>query len=379
MRWVASMPLSSRHVQVHEHDVGLQVEREARLRRRRRAPCRPAPCASVAPISASSPRRNSSWSSTTRMRVSLHRDPAPRRHVRRSSGGRFATTCVPPSGAADDRAGPAQLLGPVPHRADTDAGARGRGEPVPSSRITSSSASGRRRSVTVTARAAAVPDRVVHRLDGDPVRRHLDRGREARRRRPRPPSTSATVEPSCDSVVVLVGLLAQRGDEPELVERGRPQAVDQPADLADVGLGLVGELTERAARASGSRRTRSRATSSRISVAASDGPQTVVQVATQAPALLLARRDEPLAAALELAAAGQGLHERAHLGADVLEQASVARARTARASGSPPSRAGRPGLPATSSTTVVGSPDAPRARPRSGPMVTNRWTRSRRS
>ena len=42
---------------------------------------------------------------------------------------------------------------------------------------------------------------------------------------------------------MIVGPLSQGGDQTELVERRRPQSVDQTADLADVPLGLVGEPT----------------------------------------------------------------------------------------------------------------------------------------
>ena len=51
-----------------------------------------------------------------------------------------------------------------------------------------------------------------------------------------------------------------------------------------------------------------------------------MQVAAQAASLLLAGGDQALAGALELAVGAHGLDERADLGADVLQEPSVARA-----------------------------------------------------
>ena len=54
--------------------------------------------------------------------------------------------------------------------------------------------------------------------------------------------------------------------------------------------------------------------------------QTVVQVATEPPPLLLTRSDQPLPGPLQLPVAQQDLHQGTHLGAEVLEQSPVARA-----------------------------------------------------
>ena len=51
--------------------------------------------------------------------------------------------------------------------------------------------------------------------------------------------------------------------------------------------------------------------------------QAVVQVAAQAPALLLPRRDQPLARALQVGGQPDGVHGHLSLAGEVLEQASV--------------------------------------------------------
>ena len=95
------------------------------------------------------------------------------------------------------------------------------------------------------------------------------------------------------------------------------------------------------------------ASSSFIAIAASDGPEPVVQVPADPAALLLARRDEALAGALELAVERDGLDERADLAADVLEQAPVARTERVARRGRPPAGARRAAAPPADRSTAV--------------------------
>ena len=86
-----------------------------------------------------------------------------------------------------------------------------------------------------------VADGVGHRLDGDPVRGDLDRRRQlgqldaARTRRGSTPPRRCAVRAPVESR----RLMADRAGEAQLVERRRPQPVDQPPDvgerLADLG------------------------------------------------------------------------------------------------------------------------------------------------
>ena len=82
---------------------------------------------------------------------------------------------------------------------------------------------------------AGVADGVGHRLDRDPVGGDLDRGRQLGQRRRvaldadrGPPRHRRSAPPSSRA-----RLLADRAGQPQLVERRRPQPVDQPPDVGE--------------------------------------------------------------------------------------------------------------------------------------------------
>ena len=81
------------------------------------------------------------------------------------------------------------------------------------------------------ARRASVADGVGHRLGADPVRGDLDRGGQvgqtARRPRRRAFGAPGRLE--------AIGGEPERADEADLVDRRRPQRVDEPADVGDGG------------------------------------------------------------------------------------------------------------------------------------------------
>ena len=182
-------------------------------------------------------------------------------------------------------------------------------------------------------------------------------------------STSSSASTVHTSVVVagrqlvLGGPLPQRRDQSELVERGGAQAVDQAAYLGDLVAGEVGEPADhlgRLGRIGGDQvlgglqphghRGQRRA-------------EAVVEVAAQPAALLLARGDQLLAGAHQLAVGQHRLDERADLGADVLEQEAVAAAERRRGR-APASRCSEPSrVPPATRSTVTGVPSAAR-RPR---------------
>ena len=146
---------------------------------------------------------------------------------------------------------------------------------------------------------------------------------------PRSSSASiAQVRPRSTAVhsggeVVLVGSLAQCGDEAELVECRRPQPVDEPAHLGDLLAGLLGELTDQVL---GLGRVVGDQVAGRLEPHRQRGQrrsEPVVQVAAHPAALLLAGGDDVLPGPLQVAVDRDRLDERAHLGADVLEQPTV--------------------------------------------------------
>ena len=123
---------------------------------------------------------------------------------------------------------------------------------------------------------------------------------------------------------MLVGPLAERGHETELVECRWSQSVDQPAYLGDLVPCLLGQLPDEVGRlgrvlgdqvAGGVEPHRHRG---------QRRPEPVVQVATHAAPLLLAGRDQVLPRQLELAVDGDRLGQRTDLAADVLQQPPVA-------------------------------------------------------
>ena len=107
-----------------------------------------------------------------------------------------------------------------------------------------------------------------------------------------------------------LGLLPQRADQSELVESRRAQVVDEPADIRHGALDAETCVLQQA--------------SGRLGIALEEvlrglylercprerRPEPVVEVSAQSPALLLTRRDEALACALELGSfRGEGFDE----------------------------------------------------------------------
>jgi hypothetical protein len=126
----------------------------------------------------------------------------------------------------------------------------------------------------------AVTHCIGHRLDGDPIRRSLQRGRQ----------TGGILRP--DDVEVQVtgqrcGARPNRTDKSELVERRRPQRVDHPADVGDARGDLGVDLVEQGP----GRRPFRNASGGEARLEADRGQgwtETVVQIATQAEPLILA-------------------------------------------------------------------------------------------
>ena len=197
---------------------------------------------------------------------------------------------------------------------------------------------------------------VVHRLDDDPVGRHLDRGRQR--------------------LDVVVGL-----DGP-----GHPRAArdgNRPPGCARRRAARRAETRPSWSRAGGRSPSTSRRTSAMSSRAWSEswtdqlrgalrvlgdevagglqphgqrgegGAEAVVEVAADPAPFLLARADEVLPGQLQLAVGRHRLDERTDLAADVLEEAAVARRRTGRGPASTSSRSRPTGVPPTASSTVA--------------------------
>ena len=118
-------------------------------------------------------------------------------------------------------------------------------------------------------------------------------------------------------------LLAQRAAQAELVQRGRAQAVDDPAHVGDRALDAAAARSSSASAASGSLASTRRAASIVEHGAGERRAEPVVQVAAQAAALLLARGDEPLARALDLDGERDGAGGGARAAGEVLEQPPV--------------------------------------------------------
>ena len=208
-------------LQVHEDDVGAQLARPAPPPPRRSRRCRRPSTSGTASSSATTPLRNSGWSSTTQHRA---RQLASRRGSR-------ARTSVPPPGAACTVHVAAHLLGPLAHRGQPDAGlARPAGSPhavvgdLDGHRVGGSTVEPHRAGVR-----RGVPDDVGQRL----LRRS---GRPPPRRRPAAAGPRAAVvhrDPQAVAVRTALGQPLQRAGQPELVQGRRAQAVHQPADVGD--------------------------------------------------------------------------------------------------------------------------------------------------
>ena len=157
---------------------------------------------------------------------------------------------------------------------------------------------------------------VRQRLGRDPVRRNLDGGRKRRDRFIRHDVHREAGEP--------LGLHPQRRDEPELVERGWSQRVDQAPDVGDRGRRLAHELGQQPV----GRLEVAPQQQSRRSDLERDPrerrPEAVVQIAVQAPAFLLAGRDRLLARALQVLGQTHGVRGHGGLPRDVVEQPQLA-------------------------------------------------------
>jgi hypothetical protein len=122
---------------------------------------------------------------------------------------------------------------------------------------------------------------------------------------------------------VTFGLLADGCDEPQVVERRWPEAVDQAPHVAHRILRLILQAREqilcvpwlapdqlaRRVELQGQARER--------------GAQPVVQVASQAPPLLLSGCDQEFAGALQIGGEPDGVHGPLNLAGEVLQQAAV--------------------------------------------------------
>ena len=97
-------PVHARHLQVHQHDVGLGLARPPRPPRRRRRPCRPPRCPPAPASSCSSPLRTIAWSSTSTTRIAVrHRRTSSRTVV--PAPGADRTSSRPPASRDQARAG----------------------------------------------------------------------------------------------------------------------------------------------------------------------------------------------------------------------------------------------------------------------------------
>ena len=118
-------------------------------------------------------------------------------------------------------------------------------------------------------------------------------------------------------------LLADGREEPQVVERGGPETVNQAPDVAHGVLRLVLEAREQrlcvlrfapdqlASRVEPEGQARER------------GAKAVVQIPPQAPPLFLSGRDEPLAGALQVGRQPHGVHGDLGLPGEVLKQPAV--------------------------------------------------------
>ena len=227
MRRVASMPFDARHVDVHDHDVGLNARGELRSPPRRCSPPR------RPPRPGSGAQRHDQPFAEHRVVVGeQHPDRLPRGQSPRTVGTgcararrcrglarRHASSTVPPNSAARSRMDDVPTPGRQP-------GAK----PRPSSCTTACSMpSALRCSRTSQRVGTGMPHDVGHRLVHDPVGRDLDRGGQPEQ----------VVRGAHRDVGRVAGALetrtalAQRRDQPQLVERRRAQPVDEAAHVVD--------------------------------------------------------------------------------------------------------------------------------------------------
>ena len=116
----------------------------------------------------------------------------------------------------------------------------------------------------------------------------------------------------------------QGGHQAELVQGGRPQVVDEPADVGEGGLHLGLEFGERRGRGSGSVR---QGVAGRVEAERDAGQrraEPVVQVTADPAPLLLARGDECFAGALQVTGERRGVSGDRDVPGQVVKQREVA-------------------------------------------------------
>ena len=209
------------------------------------------------------------------------------RRPRRSSG-------PPPAGTRPDltaggrrtgRETTAQLGGPLVHRLSDPTPGDQVPAAGPSSLTDTSSRSPQRSRITAPVRPG-VPGDVGQGLGGDPVRRRP----RPRRAAPAPSagtsSRTRTAAPSARQAELL-GPLPQGADQAELVQRGRPQVVDDPADVGEGRAGVAPQGGQQFGRPGGIVPTRLAAASAVKAIPVRVGPEPVVQFAAEPAAFLL--------------------------------------------------------------------------------------------
>jgi hypothetical protein len=111
---------------------------------------------------------------------------------------------------------------------------------------------------------------------------------------------------------VVIGVRPERPEEAEGVERRRPERVDEVANVRDGGLGALDEVGQQLLCTFGMGGNEVPCGLCGHRQAGELWPEPVVQVAPEAPPLLLASRDQPLARALKVGGEPQGLVGEAH-------------------------------------------------------------------
>ena len=241
--------------------------------------------------SEASPSRKTGWSSATEQPDGLG-------HERLLSGeapapnGSQAWTVVPPARRAADLAVAAELLGALAQRQQSDAG----DDVGADAAAVVGDVHGQRRPVaregTSARRRIGVPHDVGEGLRDDPVRRDLDRRRQ--------PGAAVGSDGDVDLRAHPFGLLPDRRLQPEVVEGGRAQVVDETAYVVE----RVGDLGPRQpdqlprARGVGLHRVAGGVEPQRHP--AEDRPEPVVEVAADPAPVVLAAEHQPLPALLHL-------------------------------------------------------------------------------
>ena len=201
--------------------------------------------------------------------------------------GRRSTATSPPTSAARSRIDSR----PVPARGVS-------GRPRPSS-VTSTVSWLPASQPDAACAVPGVADGVGHRLDGDPVGRHLDRGRQLRQRgrariRPRSPPSQSRRRCRRSRRAAWWPIAPARPSSSSAGGRS-PSTRRRTSASASRTSALSASSWRRAA--SGSSSSTAADASARMPIAASDGPRPSWRSSAEAPPLLLARDDELLARA----------------------------------------------------------------------------------